>query len=120
MLQTHMHSRQSVAAQRHPERSAELRRQVCNIFGGEDACMSLPQDSELARLCPEHDLKVRRNHSTTCLYCAISCEIQSPVAFQLLWLWHWAVAFRFQHRLELVFCLTSILKPPILWLLRVA
>lgn len=38
------------------EASADL--QACNIFGGESACMQLPQNSTFAQLCPEHDLKV--------------------------------------------------------------
>eukprot|EP00891_Asterochloris_glomerata_P008782 jgi/Astpho2/8782/Aster-05338 len=30
----------------------------CNPFGGTDSCMALPEDSQFASICQEHDLKV--------------------------------------------------------------
>jgi hypothetical protein len=40
--------------------------QNCNIFGGEDQCVSLPPDTSFAALCPDHDLKV--GLTFICLY----------------------------------------------------
>lgn len=31
---------------------------TCNIYGGKESCVQLSSDSEFARLCPDHDLKV--------------------------------------------------------------
>eukprot|EP00884_Botryococcus_braunii_P013043 jgi/Botrbrau1/2173/Bobra.101_2s0013.2 len=30
----------------------------CNIFGGEESCMELPQNTTFSQICPEHELKV--------------------------------------------------------------
>ena len=39
-------------------RKLDLVLQACNVYGGKESCMTLPSDSEFARLCPNHDLKV--------------------------------------------------------------
>lgn len=40
------------------EQLKEQTGQACNVYGGVESCMTLPSDSEFARLCPNHDLKV--------------------------------------------------------------
>ena len=40
----------------HPTAAPALQR--CNPFGGTDSCMALPEDSQFASICQEHDLMV--------------------------------------------------------------